>query len=178
MPSRTYTAGHTKAFIYPVMDKWGNVKVLRHKADSNRRPVGPQSNTPTTRPRDEGPNSEDQLYTPGPQWEIFSLMGGSSVKTAVPRVGPRPSPGGLVSKLFSPWRYDLNPQPTNQPTNKQTNKQTNQQTNRIILLFFLFSRYLWRILRKWIGEQAGVRLGHAAWAQAADWNSEVQVEKR
>ena len=28
MPSRTDTAGHTKAFIYPVMDHWGKVKVL------------------------------------------------------------------------------------------------------------------------------------------------------
>ena len=42
--------GHSKAFDYPVMDHWGNVKVLRDKADLNRRPVGPQSSTPTTRP--------------------------------------------------------------------------------------------------------------------------------
>ena len=42
--------GYTKAFIYPVMDHWGEVKVLRHKEASNRQPVGPQSNTPTTRP--------------------------------------------------------------------------------------------------------------------------------
>ena len=51
MPSRTDTARHTKAFVYPVMDHWGNVKVLRNKVVSNRRPVGPQSNTPTTRLR-------------------------------------------------------------------------------------------------------------------------------
>ena len=37
MSSRTDTAGHTKAFIYPVMDHLGReVKVLQHKADSNR----------------------------------------------------------------------------------------------------------------------------------------------
>ena len=51
MPSRADTAGHAKAFIYPVMDHRGEVKVFRHKTDSNRRPVSPQSNTPTTRPR-------------------------------------------------------------------------------------------------------------------------------
>ena len=51
IPSRTDTAGHTKAFIYLVMDHWVEVKVLWHETDSNRRPVGPQSNTPTTRPR-------------------------------------------------------------------------------------------------------------------------------
>ena len=51
MPSHTDTAGHTKAFIYPVMDHWGKVKVLWHEADLNRRPVGLQSNTPTSRPR-------------------------------------------------------------------------------------------------------------------------------
>ena len=43
---------YTKAFIYPIMDHYmGEVNVLRHKAYSNRRPVSPQSNTPTTRPR-------------------------------------------------------------------------------------------------------------------------------
>ena len=45
------SAEHTKAFDYPVMDHWGKVKVLWHEADSNRRPVGPQSTTLTTRPR-------------------------------------------------------------------------------------------------------------------------------
>ena len=28
MPNRTDTAGHTKAFIYPVMDHWDHQKVL------------------------------------------------------------------------------------------------------------------------------------------------------
>ena len=50
MPSRTNTVGPTKAFDYPVMGHWG-VKLLRYEADSNRRPVGPQSTTLTTRPR-------------------------------------------------------------------------------------------------------------------------------
>ena len=51
LPSHTDTAGHTKALIYPVMDHWRKVKVLWHEADSTRRPVAPQPNTPTTRPR-------------------------------------------------------------------------------------------------------------------------------
>ena len=51
MASCTDTAWHTKAFDNPVMDHLGGgVKALRHKADLNRRPVGRQSNTPTTRP--------------------------------------------------------------------------------------------------------------------------------
>ena len=56
MPSRTDTAGHTKAYIYPVMDCWGKVILLRYKADSKRRPVRPQSNHP-----DVHPKLEDQL---------------------------------------------------------------------------------------------------------------------
>ena len=48
------TAGHTKAFIYPVMDnRWGG-QVLLHMADSNLRPVRPHQ------PPDH-PKSEDQL---------------------------------------------------------------------------------------------------------------------
>ena len=41
MPSRIDTVGHTKAFDYPVMDRGGGgeVKLLRHKADSNRSTV-------------------------------------------------------------------------------------------------------------------------------------------
>ena len=34
MPSRTDTAGHTKAFIYPVMEHGRKVKVLWHKAEA------------------------------------------------------------------------------------------------------------------------------------------------
>ena len=65
MPSRTDTAGHTKAFIYPVMDHWGKAKVLRHKADSK---ADLSANSRTCQPpdHDNRPKSEDQLY-PGPQ---------------------------------------------------------------------------------------------------------------
>ena len=90
MPSCTDTAGHTKAFIYPVMDHWrgGGVKVLRDEADSNRRPVGPQLNTPTTRPRwppQVGESNITRVLNGG--GGVFSLMGASSAITAPPRVG-------------------------------------------------------------------------------------------
>ena len=80
LPSHTDRAGHTKAFDYPVTQTrldiprplitqshrhgwtyqglWlpshgplGEVKVLWHETDSNRRPDGPQSNTLTTKRR-------------------------------------------------------------------------------------------------------------------------------
>ena len=64
----TDTAGHTKAFIYQVMDHWGESQMaLAH--DSNHRPVGSQSNMQAP-DHDDCPNLEDQLY-PG----IFSLLG-------------------------------------------------------------------------------------------------------
>ena len=79
----TQTAGYTKAFDYPVMDQWGKVKVLRHEADSNRRPVGPQSNTPTTRPQ----------YTPGPQrgGNVFDIQ-----------------PASILIKSYSHYIYETN----------------------------------------------------------------------
>ena len=68
LPSHTDRVGHIKVFHYPatqtgldiprplITQSWttlggGGVKVLRQEADSNCQPVGPQSNTPTTRPR-------------------------------------------------------------------------------------------------------------------------------
>ena len=52
MPSCTDTAGHTRAFDYPVVDHWGKVKVLRHISIGRLRPVGPQSTMLTTRPHE------------------------------------------------------------------------------------------------------------------------------
>ena len=78
------TSGHTKAFNYPVMDHWEKVKVLWHEAKSNRQPIGPQSNTPTTRSRwpPQGGGSPNRENTPPPPVlngggeGVFSLFGG------------------------------------------------------------------------------------------------------
>ena len=85
MPSHTGTAAQTKAFIY--------------KADSNRRRVGPQSNTPTTR---HHPKLEDQYPGsstggPSPYWGMWA-------KTAPPRVG---HPQGARSSLKSTPSWPL-----------------------------------------------------------------------
>ena len=71
MPSRTDTAGNTKAFIYPVMDHWGE---------------GSQS--APAQGRFEPPSGRIKIY-PGPSTGVGELLpiGGSSAKTAPPRVG-------------------------------------------------------------------------------------------
>ena len=50
MPSRIDTAGHTKAFDYPVAEHWGNRNVQFREWDSNRQHIGSQSNALPTEP--------------------------------------------------------------------------------------------------------------------------------
>ena len=91
------SSGRAKAFIYPVM---GEVKVLRHKADLNRRPVGPQSNTPTIRPQ-WPPKLKVQLYPGflgGPYWG-----GGGDCENSPATC--RPSPGAAIISPLHAYKY-------------------------------------------------------------------------
>ena len=67
------------------------VKVLWYKADSNRRPVGPQSNTPTTRPPQVGGSIIRRVHN-----RAFFLLGGGGRLRKQPRHvqgTPRGPPG-------------------------------------------------------------------------------------
>ena len=89
----------------PVMGHWVEVKVPRHEANSNRRPVGPQSNTPTTRPQ-WPPKSEYQIYPGSSTGEIFSLLRGSLASTAPPRVGhPHAGDGPQILGMARSQRF-------------------------------------------------------------------------
>ena len=76
--------------------------MLRHQADSNRRPVGPESNTPTTRPRwpPQVAGSFISRVYPGPR--SFSLLHGGIVCENNPATyRSRPSPGGQQRHVMS-----------------------------------------------------------------------------
>ena len=50
-PSRTDTAGHTKAFDYPVVEHWGKSRNVQFREwDSNRQHIDSQSNVLPTEP--------------------------------------------------------------------------------------------------------------------------------
>ena len=70
MPSRTDTVGHTKAFIYPVMDH-GGVKMLRQKADSYRH-LSVLSRTRQPPDHDDRPNFEDRASRKRPGFKQSS----------------------------------------------------------------------------------------------------------
>ena len=51
MPSRIDEAGHTKAFVYPVAEHWGESRNVQfHGWDSNRQHIGQESNALPTLP--------------------------------------------------------------------------------------------------------------------------------
>ena len=50
MPSRTGTAGHTRAFDNPVTEHWGESRNVQSMWDSNRQHIGSDSNTLPTEP--------------------------------------------------------------------------------------------------------------------------------
>ena len=96
--SRTDTAGHTKAFIYQVMDHWGESQGALTQGRCGR-PVGPQSNTPTTRPRwppEVGRSIIPRVLNGGGD---LLPIGGSSAKTAPPHVG---HPQGALGVKYTP----------------------------------------------------------------------------
>ena len=76
VPSRTDTAGPIKVLYLPSHGQQGGGQSA--PADLNCRPVGPQLNTPTTRPRYLSNINIGDQYTPGPQRGVFSQIGGSS----------------------------------------------------------------------------------------------------
>ena len=92
MPSCTGTAGHTKAFHYPVMDHWGKVKVLQHEADSNR-PVDRSTVELTSHQTTMTTQGWRIKYTSGPKGGIYLPNGGGAVCDKSPATC-RPSPGG------------------------------------------------------------------------------------
>ena len=63
-----------KVVIYPVIDHGVKVKVLRHKADSNRLPVRPESNSRHP-PGCPPPPSRRINHTPGPRREGHPIEG-------------------------------------------------------------------------------------------------------
>ena len=50
MPSRTGTAGHTRAFDSPVTEHWGKSRHVQFMWDSNRQHIGSESNALPTEP--------------------------------------------------------------------------------------------------------------------------------
>ena len=99
MPSHTDTAGHTKALIYPVMD---------HRGGSQSALARGRFEPPTCRSTVEHANHQTTMTTPsrrisdipGPQGGGLLLIGGSSAKTAPPRVGH----WGLQFTTEADWR--------------------------------------------------------------------------
>ena len=72
MPSRTYTVGHTKAFIYPVIDLG--------VGGGQSAPAQGRFEPPTCRSTVEHDNHQTMMtmmnYTPGPQWGDLLPIGG------------------------------------------------------------------------------------------------------
>ena len=97
MPSCTDTVGHAKAYIYPVMDHWGESQSALAKG---------RFEPPTCRSTVEHANHQTRIttpsrrinYTPGPQGE--SSLGGVLSATPPPPATCRPSPGGRKCHVF------------------------------------------------------------------------------
>ena len=99
MPSHTDTAGHTKAFIYPVMDQWGSHSALAEADLNTLRPVGPKSNgavIPSWRIK----------YTSGPQQDRDLLPIGGIACANSPAAWS-PAPGGRQRDGLTPWNRGL-----------------------------------------------------------------------
>ena len=69
MSSRTGMAGHTKAFIYPVMVHWGK-SVLWRKAD-----LSVHSQTCQPPDHEDHPKMEDQLYLGSSMGDLLPIGG-------------------------------------------------------------------------------------------------------